>query len=66
MRLRGQPKRLVARIESHKTFDVLLLDVMLPGMDGFSLASQACVAGTFRSDTDADRARAGGRRVARF
>src|ERR1051325_10009802 len=25
-------------IDAHKTYDVLVLDVMLPGMDGFSLA----------------------------
>src|SRR6266850_3779800 len=34
-------------LDQRKTYDVVILDVMLPGMDGFSLASNLRAAGQF-------------------
>ena len=39
-------------------FDVVILDVMLPGMSGFDVVSQDAGVRPVRADLDADRARA--------
>ena len=46
--------------------DCIILDVMLPAMDGFDVASRAAVARRPHADSHADRARAGGGRPARI
>ncbi|MEI3428149.1 MAG: response regulator [Christensenellales bacterium] len=38
-------------------YDAIVLDVMLPGMDGFCRAARAAAAGRFYAGADADRPR---------
>ena len=47
-------------------FDVVILDVMLPGIDGFGVVSQMRRAGSICADSDPDRARTSRRCSARF
>ena len=44
---RSGEEALAMLVDDHKTFDVLVLDVMLPGIDGFSLASKLRSLGYF-------------------
>ena len=46
--------------------DCIILDVMLPAMDGFDVASRLRSRGDSHADSDADRARAGRGRPARI
>ncbi len=43
----GTAEEALALLDGGKTFDVMVLDVMLPGMDGFSLASKLRAQGEF-------------------
>ena len=49
----------------HGAFDLILLDVMLPGKDGFDVCRELRRAGMRHADRGADGARAGGREGAR-
>ena len=61
----GKPRS--KRSQSDPTaFDVVVLDVMLPGKDGFSVMSEMRGAGPIRADPDADGARPSGRRSERL
>jgi len=52
--------------EEPREFDLMVLDVMLPGKDGFTVMSELRAAGQFVPTADADRARASRRRAERF
>lgn len=43
----GTAEEALALLDERRAFDVMVLDVMLPGMDGFSLASQLRAQGQF-------------------
>jgi DNA-binding response OmpR family regulator len=43
----GTAEEALARLKDRRAFDVMVLDVMLPGMDGFSLASRLRAQGQF-------------------
>ncbi len=44
-------------LKQHVQFDLLVLDVMLPGKDGFTVASELRKANHYHSAADADRPR---------
>ena len=56
-------ERLVAK---HEEFDVVVLDVMLPGKDGFAVVSGFAQGPQLRSGADSHRTRTTGRRLARI
>ena len=44
-------------LKERRVFDVVVLDVMLPGKDGFAVAAELRAAGAVRADPHAHRAR---------
>ena len=59
-------KTALARLTAEPTrYDLVILDVMLPGIDGFDVVAELRRARPIRAGADADRARPLGRRAAR-
>ena len=52
--------------DKRQTYDALVLDVMLPGKDGFTVAAELRAAGLLRAGPDVDCPRTSRRCVARF
>ena len=57
-------RALASILEDRRSYDVVVLDVMLPGRDGFVVASDAARRGAVRPDSDVDRTGASRRRAA--